>query len=86
MNLRVCNKLNFIMKYFSKGKLFLHYNGSYHSDSHEGIVWYLKQKDKELKITVISSVNQADISKLQEEYKGQGDFILCVPENMTKTY
>ncbi len=77
---------HFIMKYFSKGKIFLHYNGSYHSDGHEGIVWYLKQKDKELKITVISSVNQADISKLQEEYRGQGDFILCVPENMTKTY
>jgi uncharacterized iron-regulated protein len=76
---------HFIMKYFTKGKLFLHYNGSYHSDNHEGIVWYIKQKDKDLKVTVISSVSQPDVSTLLEENKGVGDFILCVPENMTKT-
>lgn len=76
----------FILKYFSKGKLFLHYNGSYHSDNHEGIVWYLKQKDKNLKIVVISSASQKNISELSDDNKGKGDFILCVPETMTKTH
>lgn len=76
----------FILKYFSKGKLFLHYNGSYHSDNHEGIVWYLKQRDKNLKIVVISSASQKNISELSDDNKEKGDFILCVPETMTKTH
>ncbi|PKP20827.1 MAG: iron-regulated protein [Bacteroidetes bacterium HGW-Bacteroidetes-21] len=76
---------HFIMTNYQPGKLLLHFNGSFHSDNHEGIVWHLKQAKNDLKITVISTVNQKDISKLEEEYLNQGDFILCVPENMTKT-
>lgn len=76
----------FILKYRKPGQIFLHYNGSYHSDRHEGIVWYLKQADKNLKIVVISSTSQPDVSVLSDETKGQGDFILCVPESMTKTH
>ena len=77
---------HFIMKYWTKGKTFIQYNGSFHSDNHEGIVWYVKQKNKDIKIIVIASVSQPDVTVLTDENKGRGDYILCVPENMTKTH
>jgi uncharacterized iron-regulated protein len=77
---------HFILKNWSKGKLFLHYNGSYHSDKHQGIVWYIMQQSPASKILTISTASQKDISKLEDESKGVADFILVVPEDMTNTY
>jgi len=76
----------FIYKNWGKGKIFLHFNGSYHSDHHQGIVWYLKQKDPALNIKTISVVNQEDIDTLSAENRDLADFIIVVPTNMTKTY
>jgi uncharacterized iron-regulated protein len=70
----------FIMKYWSKKKTLLHYNGSYHSDNFESMVWYLKKMNKNLKIVTISTVNQEDISKLSDENKNVADFIFCTVE------
>lgn len=77
---------HFILKYFVPGSLFIHYNGSYHSDNHDGIVWYLKQGKPELKIMTVTTVSQADVKKLLEENKGKADYIICVDEDMTSTY
>jgi uncharacterized iron-regulated protein len=77
---------SFILKNWTKGKIFLHYNGSYHSDKHQGIVWYIMQQKSDSKVFTISTVSQKDISKLEEESKGLADFILAVPEDMTNTY
>lgn len=76
---------HFINKYFVTGGQLIHYNGAYHSNEHEGIVWYIKKYSSAWKIQVISTVEQEDITELEEENQGQGDFILVVPENMTKT-
>lgn len=76
----------FILQYFEPGKLFIHYNGSYHSDNHEGIVWYLKGSRPELKIMTVTTVSQKDISNLSNENKHLADFIICVDEDMTSTY
>lgn len=77
---------HFILKNYSKGQLFLHYNGAYHSNYHQSIEWYLKQQNPNLKVFVISSTEQKDTSKLEEETKGAGDYIICTPSNLTKTY
>lgn len=77
---------HFILENWEKGKCFLHYNGSYHSKNFEGIIWYLKQANPELKIVSIASVEQEDIRKLNEEYKNLANFILAIPLTMTKTY
>lgn len=77
---------HFILKNWEKGKLFLHYNGTYHSENYEGIMWYLKQENPDLKILTISTVDQDTITDLKEEFKNVADFILCVPADMTKTY
>ena len=77
---------HFILKNYSKGQLFLHYNGAYHSNYHQSIEWYLKQQNPNLKVFVISSTEQKDTSKLEEETKGAGDYIISTPSNLTKTY
>jgi uncharacterized iron-regulated protein len=76
----------FILKNWSKGQTFIHYNGAYHSNNHQGIEWYLKQQNPDLKILVISSTEQKDISQLEAESNDSGDFIICTPTSMTKTY
>ena len=76
----------FIYKNWEKGKIFLHYNGSYHSDRHQGIVWYLLKQDPSLHIKTISVVSQKDIDTLNPANKGLADYIVIVPEDMTKTY
>jgi uncharacterized iron-regulated protein len=66
--------------------VFVHYNGTYHSNNFEGIYWYLKQYAPDQKVLTIATVRQYDLSKLEEEYQGMADFILVVDEEMTRTY
>lgn len=77
---------HFILKYYTPGSLFIHYNGSYHSENYEGIVWYLRQQKPELKYGTITVVSQENIKSLLAENKGKADFIICVDEDMTNTY
>ena len=76
----------FIAQNLKKGRLFIHYNGSYHSDDKEGTVWYLKKYAPQTTFVTISSVEQENIESLSDEYKNKGDFILVIPAAMTKTY
>ena len=77
---------NFILKNWQKGQIVLHFNGSYHSDKHSGIIWYLKKYNPDVKVSTITTVQQDDISKLNDENKGSADYIIVVPSSMTKTY
>lgn len=77
---------HFIYTNMQQGKIFIHFNGSYHSDNKDGIVYFLKQLNPKLKIATISTAQQDDISVLDEAYMGVADFIICVPTSMTKTY
>ncbi len=76
----------FILQYYKPGSLFIHFNGSYHSDNYEGILWHLKNKRPELKYATITTVSQKDVKSLLAENIGRADYIICVPENMTTTY
>jgi uncharacterized iron-regulated protein len=66
--------------------VFLHFHGTYHSNNYEGIVWYLQQISERMLLMTISTVEQEDISSLNEDFVGQADFIIAVPATMTKTY
>ena len=76
----------FILQYYKPGSLFIHYNGAYHSENHEGILWYLKKQRPELACVTITTVSQKDPGKLSVENKHKADFIICVDEDMTSTY
>jgi len=76
----------FIIKNLKPGTVFVHYNGTYHSDNFEGINWYVKRIEPEAKIVTIATVSQKDIDKLEAEHFKKADFILVIDEDMTKTY
>ena len=76
----------FILKNYKSGDLFLHFDGAYHSDNFEGIVWYLKKDKPKLDIVTISSVEQNNLDELNNDFFGLADFIICINENMTKTH
>ena len=76
----------FITENYVAENKFIHFNGAYHSDNYEGILWYLKRSKPNLTYKTISTVSQADVSQLLEENEGKADFIICVDENMTTTY
>jgi len=77
---------HFILKNWSPGQVFLHFNGAYHSNNYEGIVWYLKSAKPGLNIVTISTVEQDTINGLQDENKGIADYIICIPSDMIKSY
>lgn len=78
----------FISQNLKDKEIFYHLNGCYHSDYFQGILWYLNYYTKIpfSEMLTISTVSQSKINKLEKEYFGKADFILCVPENMTKTH
>jgi uncharacterized iron-regulated protein len=75
----------FILQNFKPGKTFLHFNGSYHSDRFQSILWYLQQANPKLKIVTISSVEQTDLDELKKESEGLANFIIAIPESMSKS-
>lgn len=75
-----------ILEHLNMDELFIHYHGSYHSEFHEGIMWYLKQARATMRIATIATVSQKDIQSLLPEHWGKADYIICVEEDMTGTY
>jgi len=77
---------HFIVENLRTRTVFVHYNGTYHSDNYEGISWYLKKYKPELKILTIATIEQKDILKFNKEELNKADFILVIDEDATKTY
>jgi len=76
----------FILKNLSPGKTLIHFNGSYHSDQHQGIEWYLKKANPDIKVLTIGATEQDEIDVLDKESFGQANFIICTPASMSKSY
>ncbi|MBI9056538.1 MAG: ChaN family lipoprotein [Labilibaculum sp.] len=77
---------HFILQNYKQGQQFIHYNGAYHSNNYEGIVWYLKKANPNLKIVTIYTATAKQIKKMDAELKGKNNFTIVVREDMTKTY
>ncbi|MCB0736048.1 MAG: ChaN family lipoprotein [Bacteroidetes bacterium] len=77
---------HFIQQNRVKKGVFLHYNGAYHSNNYEGISWYLKKQDPEIKILTISCVEQDDVTSYKKEERTLADFVITIPTSMTKTH
>lgn len=77
----------FISRSLPNGGIFMHINGSYHSDNKEGIIWYLVEAyAPEAQVMTITTVEQSQLKELDEENQGKADFTLVVTDRMTKTY
>ena len=75
-----------ILKNYQNESLFLHYNGAFHSDFYEGILWYLKLQRPQLRYFTLSTVSQTNLTSLEEEHRNRANFILVVDADMTSTY
>lgn len=64
----------------------IHFNGSYHSDNHKGIISFLKGYRSSLKVVTIKAVRQETIDKLDEVYEGLADYFILIPEDMPFSY
>lgn len=76
-----------IFENLQAGKTFIHYNGDYHSKQYGGIYWYLKKKNPNLKIAVISvfESEKPELSLPEKDFVPT-EFNLVIPSDMTKTY
>jgi uncharacterized iron-regulated protein len=76
----------FIYNFSFEGSKFLHFNGSYHSNFDEGIVWHLKNYFPKKEYLTIAVVSQESSKKLSKENKKLADFIIVLPTNSPKSY
>ena len=77
---------HFILLNTKATSLFIHFNGTYHSDNYEGIYWYLKQAISSDSIGTIATVTQEKCAFLEKENYNKADFIIVVDSDVTKTY
>ena len=77
---------HYIALYAKSGIRFLHFNGSFHSDFHEGIGWYLRRERPELKQVTIATVTQEQLARLDAEHLGRADIIVCVDAAVPGSY
>jgi uncharacterized iron-regulated protein len=68
------------------GQTLLHFNGSYHSDHHDGIVAYLRQYAPKLRVRTLSVVSQEQLQQLDKEHADVADFVVVVPMDAGKSY
>ncbi|MEZ4722240.1 MAG: ChaN family lipoprotein [Flavobacteriales bacterium] len=76
---------HFINENLKKESVFIHFNGSFHSNDHSGIYNYLLAANKKLKIGTIAAT-EAETLDWNDEWKDMGDYIIVTPFSMTKTH
>lgn len=77
---------HFMLKNYKKPMLFLHFQGSYHSDNDQGIIWWVNKLKPGLDIKSISTITRTDWDKLNDKEKAAlADYSIVVPDNMTET-
>lgn len=74
-----------ISENFIEKGLFIHFNGSFHSQKFSGINTYLGRLNANLNIGVIASAESENLD-FQDEWKELGDFIIVTNASMTKTH
>ena len=77
---------HFIATSRQPGQTLLHFNGSYHSDHHDGIVAWLRQYASKLRVRTLSVVTQEQLQQLEKEQVNVADFVVVVPADASKTY
>ena len=70
---------------FEPGNLLLHFQGSYHSNYDQGIIWWVNQIRPGLSIKSITTVDQSEWDEMTDEEKATiAEYIIVVPDNMTQ--
>ncbi len=77
---------HFSLKNFSKGDFYFHFNGSYHSNYNQGIIWWINKIQPGLTIKSITTVTKSEWEKMTDEEKASiANYTIVVVDNMTHT-
>jgi len=77
---------HFMLKNYKKPMLFLHFQGSYHSDNEQGIIWWVNKIKPGLDIKSITTITKTDWDKLNDKERAAlANYSIVVPDNMTET-
>lgn len=75
----------FILKNWSPGQFFYHFNGEFHSANHTSIVYYLKYYNPLVRVKTVSIIKKSDVMDFSSKYS-RANFNIIVPDDMTVTY
>ncbi len=77
---------HFSLKYFEKGDFYFHFDGSYHSNYNQGIIWWINKIQPDLTIKSITTVLRSEWDEMTTEEKATiANYTIVVADNMTQT-
>ena len=77
---------HFSLKNFNTGNLLFHFEGSYHSNYGQGIIWWINKIQPGLTLKSITTVIQSEWNEMTDEEKATiANYIIVVADNMTQT-
>lgn len=76
----------FSLQNFNSGDFLFHFEGSYHSNYNQGIIWWINKTQPDLNIKSVTTVMQSEWEELTKEEKAEiANYIIVVADNMTQT-
>lgn len=77
---------HFSLKNFKSGDFLFHFEGSYHSNYNQGIIWWVNKIQPGLNIKSVTTVMQSEWKELTKQEKAEiANYIIVVADNMTQT-
>lgn len=77
---------HFSLLNFNPGNLLFHFEGSYHSNYDQGIIWWINKIQPGLTIKSVTTVTQSEWDEMTDEEKTTiADYIIVVVDDMTST-
>jgi uncharacterized iron-regulated protein len=77
---------HFSLKNYHEGEFLFHFEGSYHSNYNQGIIWWINKIQPGLVIKSVATVEQSEWDEMTDEQKATiANYTLVVVDNMTKT-
>ena len=76
---------HFSLKNFKPGDFLFHFQGSYHSNYNQGIIWWINKIQPGLNIKSITTVMQSEWDEMTKEDKAEiANYIIVVADSMTR--
>jgi len=77
---------HFSIKNFNSGDFLFHFEGSYHSNYNQGIIWWIHKIKSGFTIKSITTVTHSEWSEMTDDEKNSiANYIIVVADNMTQT-
>jgi uncharacterized iron-regulated protein len=77
---------HFSLQNFNPGEFLFHFEGSYHSNYNQGIIWWINKIQPGLNIKSITTVMQSEWDEMSKEDKAEiANYIIVVADSMTLT-